>query len=178
MSVTAAPTTATTRATTTTTRPPTTTATTRPPTTVPPVQSPTIPATIRLARTSPNRVVAQDKFSLGSEVRINGTTFPYGAYTSACCSSTQVYEASIDFDLSRSYSLFTARLGVRDDTTGTNSVQIRVVGDGRELYSRSFALGQSEDVALSVTEVLRLRILVSGPLYTVRAAVGDPTVTT
>jgi hypothetical protein len=106
-----------------------------------------------------------------TQVAINGKTYPFGYVDGSCFCASR----SLDFNLSRTYSLFSARIGARDDSA-PGSAQIQVIADGVTLLSKSVTLGTSYDVRVSVKNALRLR-LVTIAKSGVIAAFGDPTVT-
>jgi hypothetical protein len=63
-----------------------------------------------------------------------------------------------DFNLSRQFSLMTARVGLIDRSSPGVSGDLTITADGRTIYSASFVLGQSEDLDLDVTNVLRVHV--------------------
>ena len=106
-----------------------------------------------------------------TQVAINGKTYPFGYVDGSCFCASR----SLDFNLSRAYSTFTARVGARDDSA-PGSAQIQVIADGVTLVSKSVALGTSYDVHVSVKNALRLRLVTIAKTGVI-AAFGDPTVT-
>jgi len=111
-------------------------------------------------------------FGTANQIAINAKTYVYGL--SGCkisCGS-----ATIDFNLRRSYSVLTARLGVLDSSNAAGSAHIQILADGVVIESKSVKLGVSHEVRVSVKNVLRLQFIESNDAGVV-AAVGDPTVT-
>lgn len=140
--------------------------------TSPSAQTPTAPTRVRLLDNS-GRMVEKSGMYVESEVDINGVAARPGVET--CCYSS-VQDSFIDFDLSRSFSTLTARVGVTDDSKATGTSRIQVIADGSVIFDQTFALGQSEDLELDVAGVLRVRFLFTGPGGTVKGAIGDPVV--
>jgi hypothetical protein len=123
-----------------------------------------------------NFVAAQHIVGYYQDVAINGKTALTAFRTSYSCCDSHPYEAYVDLNLSRAYKKLTGRFGVEDHAKANESVHVRVYADNRLLYDKAFALGQSEDVTLDVTGVLRLRFDFVGPFADVPTAIGDPTV--
>ena len=65
----------------------------------------------------------------------------------------------VEYNLGRQWRQLQATVGLRDDSGSSIQVRFEAFGDGRPLYSRVFMLGQSEQINLDVTEVLRLRLV-------------------
>jgi hypothetical protein len=130
-------------------------------------------ATVNLADPDGQKLIASRYNIVGAtQVAINGKVYPFGYVDGACFCSSR----SIDFDLSRAYSIFTARIGVRDDSAAGISAQVQVVVDGVTVTSKSVSLGTSYDVRVSVKNALRLRLVTIGK-FNIVPAFGDPTVT-
>lgn len=81
-----------------------------------------------------------------------------------------------DFNLSRRFSVFTARVGLIDRSSASVSGDLTITADGRTIYSRSFLLGQSDDIELDVSNVLRLRIQWDLLRLGAEGGVGNPKV--
>ena len=64
----------------------------------------------------------------------------------------------VEYNLARHWRHLTATVGLHDDSSSSIQVRVEAFGDERPLYGRVFALGQSEQVDLDVTGVLRLRL--------------------
>jgi hypothetical protein len=82
--------------------------------------------------------------------------------------------ASVEYNLGRQWRKLDMTLGLRDDSADNQSEQFKLLADGRTIYTRIFALGQSQHVVVSVGNVLHLEMettLVSpsyvGPVYAV-----------
>ncbi|GAA1791523.1 protein kinase [Planosporangium flavigriseum] len=112
-----------------------------------------------------------------TNVGINGQAAVSAFETSYCCNGTAAVEASIDLNLGRKYKTLTGRLGINDLSRSSAPVTVQILADDRGVIKESSVkLGQSEDLNVDVTNVLRLRIVFKGPLNSARAAIGDPTV--
>jgi hypothetical protein len=73
------------------------------------------------------------------------------------------YSESAEFDLARRAVRFRATVGLSDRSSdATGRAQFDVFADGKNVYSRQLGLGQSEVLDLDMTDVLRLRIAVTG----------------
>ena len=106
---------------------------------------------------------------------INGQRFAYGA-SGHCEIGCGIQDTEfIEFNLGRDYKTFRATLGLSDRSQQGSSKRMRVLADGKLLYERAFALGESEVVQLDVTGALRLRVELLAPLFAF-GAIGDPTV--
>jgi hypothetical protein len=117
-----------------------------------------------------------DVFTDANGVSINGRTFvdSYEADCQLLCNKEET--TWISLNLGRQYATLSARFGVSDDSlSSTKSATIEVIANGIIIYHRSFRVGQSSDVNLNISGVLRLIIQFSGPLGSVYPAVGDPT---
>jgi hypothetical protein len=110
-------------------------------------------------------------FGTATQVAINTKTFMYGL--SGCKTICSI--ATSDFNLSRSYSTLTARLGVLDTSRTGGVAHIQILADGNVIESKAVQLGASYDIRVSVKNVLRLQFVESNDGGVV-AAVGDPTV--
>jgi hypothetical protein len=114
----------------------------------------------------------------GADFSINGQTAVVGYRdTNSCFGCGEPMTATIDVNLARKFRTVKARLGLDDRSRADQEIRFEIFADEKMIYSRSFVLGQSEDVALDVTSVLRLRFAFIGKLglEKVIAAVGDPT---
>ena len=118
-----------------------------------------------------NLITNRYNIDSATQVPINGKTYPFGYVDGSCFCASR----SLDFNLSRAYSLFTGRIGARDDSSPGSQAQIQVIADGVTLLSKSVALGTSYDVRVSVKNALRLRLITIAKSGVI-AAFGDPTV--
>ncbi len=110
-------------------------------------------------------------------VNINGKYFGYGAKGSGYGGGT----GEIDFNLSRAFKTFKTRIGITDESGASCSTEIQIVDDGRTVVDHTLGLGQSQDVTVNVTGVLRVQVIFAntnnpgpGNCY---AAIGNPTAT-
>jgi serine/threonine protein kinase len=112
-----------------------------------------------------------------ANVGINGQTAVSAFETGRCCQGAAILETSIDINLGRKYKTLTGRFGINDLSRSSAEVQVKVLADDRGvIHETTVKLGQSEDLKLDVTNVLRLRITFKGPLSEAQAALGDPMV--
>ncbi len=112
-------------------------------------------------------------------LQINGKTSLNGFLDNWACGCNYddtTRESTADIDLGRHYTTFIARFGIEDHSATTKTIEYRVYADGHLIYDKGFKLGQSADVSINVTGVLRLEIDLRGALDEVNAAVGDPRV--
>lgn len=122
-------------------------------------------------------IAARNQVATYDDLPVNGKTqLRAFAEDLSCCGGNAQREAYIDINLGRAYTKLTARLGLEDHSAANLSVRFEVFADGRTLYDHSFVLGQSDDMTLNVTGVLRLRFYFVGPLNPVQAVIGEPTV--
>jgi hypothetical protein len=82
--------------------------------------------------------------------------------------------ASVEYNLGRHWQSLNMTLGLRDDSADNQPEQFRVLADGRIMYTRAFALGESQSVTINVMGILHLELentLLSqhyvGPVYAV-----------
>jgi hypothetical protein len=66
-----------------------------------------------------------------------------------------------EYDLGRKYGRFQAAVGLRDNVKAKTTMKIEIFGDGNQLWSGTFKLGEMTPVDVSVTGVLRLRLQVT-----------------
>ncbi|MCD0445797.1 NPCBM/NEW2 domain-containing protein [Glycomyces sp. A-F 0318] len=110
---------------------------------------------------------------------INGNDVRTGYLeSSSCFQCTGETEASVEIDLNRDYSRFTALLGLEDSSRADEEVGFYIYADGALIYEGKFSLGESEQIELSVNDTLRLKFVFTGRLSLdrVKPAVGDPLV--
>lgn len=98
------------------------------------------------------------------------------------CSSTTFQDDEIEFALRGQHQTFRANLGLEESSDAGLPVRMAVIADGQEIYAKDVQVGTSEEVALPVDGVLRLKVLAtkrfesrSGQCDTVKAAIGHPT---
>ncbi len=84
----------------------------------------------------------------------------------------------VEYNLSRSWGTFTATLGLDDTSKSGESVTFTVRTDGESVSTETLTLGETVDIEVDVTDVLRLRLEIAseggGDLYPVWV---DPTLT-
>ena len=161
----------------TTSQPTTSTQPTTPPTSSSVIQSQSQPGTVQLLDSANSSYVTQSSMGSGLAFAINGQQYSLGAYGYG--EPNKSPPAEIDFNLSRSFKTFTGRIGVIDSSPATCTAEIQVIADGRTVVDDSFSLGQSQDLSLDVTDVLRLQVIVvkSAPIGSCQGGLGNPTVT-
>lgn len=145
-----------------------------PPPPLDPTPPPT-PGTVTNFLGSDIRSAASSGFRGPDLVSINGQRFARSIYAAAESSTD-----SIEFDVGRDYSRLLTTIGAADDSSSsTEAVLYEVFADGQALFSRQLSFGQSEALDLNITNVLRLRFVVTriqdaaGITY---AAFGNPRV--
>jgi hypothetical protein len=108
-------------------------------------------------------------------VDISGKSYPHSIYLSV------VYDAGdVQYDLGRNYRRFRATIGLTDDSGSSASVLYEVFADGRRIYNATLGLGQTRDLDIDMTGVLRLDLRAKStteapccPAPDVNAAFGD-----
>jgi hypothetical protein len=100
-----------------------------------------------------NTVTNSGQMTTGS-VEVNGVVYA----NSVILDPNPGYPASISYNLGRQWGKLDMTVGLSDDSAEHQSVQFQLVGDGNTIYTHTFVLGQSQNVALNVTGVLRLDI--------------------
>ncbi|MHA6783539.1 NPCBM/NEW2 domain-containing protein [Pseudonocardia saturnea] len=103
-------------------------------------------------------------------VRINGISHPQSLGATFC---PPLDNRTWEYDLGRGYRTFSATIGLADDSNSRGMVRYEVFGDDRLLFSQDVGFGTSVDMEVSVTGVLRLR-LVSTPLAEPGCAGSEP----
>jgi serine/threonine protein kinase len=174
-----------------TTRVPDTTTTVADTTTVPDSttipDTTTVPDTTTADTTATEPVVGQGRLLMASDavggVGINDETTGVNGKTGQntlvslldnCCGPGPINDYA-DFNLSRMYSTVTGRVGVTDNSPAGAPVTIQFFADGKSIYDRTFVLGQSQDVSLSVKNALRLRVQFTSPRNDVQGGAVDLT---
>jgi len=66
---------------------------------------------------------------------------------------------TVEYNLGRHWQHLQATVGLRDDSAAHAQVRLEAFGDERPLYSHAFSLGESEQINLDVSGVLRLRVV-------------------
>lgn len=125
------------------------------------------PATkTRKAGASPAMVVEVYKWSYLTEreahddrgfwvetVDINGGTYP-----KSVTGGTNWDEPYIEYNLSRRCTRLRTVVGLSDKSTTGATAIVELLGDGNQLFTRSFGVGESQVLTLDVSRVLRLRL--------------------
>lgn len=111
---------------------------------------------------------------LSGNQSINGRTYDWAVHNDPITDQTSGYA---DWNLARKCLKLrtTAGLGDASDSTATGTVSLS--GDGTDLYTKAFSLGQSETRTLDLTDVFRLTFTWSkaGPQQT-QVVLGEPEV--
>ena len=86
---------------------------------------------------------------------IAGTTFPFGVGTHAV--------STLNLDLKGGASRFTSQVGVDDETDGQGSIEFKLIGDSRELWTSGLMKGKekAKPVDVDLTGVRKLTMLVT-----------------
>ncbi len=130
-----------------------------PPTTVP-VGSPVATGGVKLLdpTNNTNYVVLDTAERHGVlNIGINGTTFADAAEGYGVPAVNTAEE--VDFNLSRSFTTFSGRVGVADTSPASCQVEIQILADGNPLLDQTFGLGASKDFSFSVTGILRIQVI-------------------
>jgi hypothetical protein len=69
--------------------------------------------------------------------------------------------ATLDYDLGRRYSSFSARVGLRDDSDPESVQRFEVFADGEMLFQADVAFGQLQQIDVSIAGKLRLQLAVT-----------------
>jgi hypothetical protein len=93
-----------------------------------------------------------DTFTGSAEV--NGQT-----YAESVSLEVNPGPANVSYDLGRQWGHLQATLGLSDDSPENEKVQFQIIADQRTIYSHVFELGQSQQINLDVTGVLRLELI-------------------
>lgn len=88
---------------------------------------------------------------------IDGTSYEdsYSSYLPSC---SQDMRDAWEFNLDRKYSRLQAVAGVVDLSESDTRMRFRVLLDNRVVFEKTSALGQSSNINVDVTDVLRLRL--------------------
>ena len=141
---------------TTTSSSPSTTSSTGPPTTVAPTTA--VPTTV-VSSALPDRAFL-DTFTrvngdaTTGQAKANSVTYLHAITQDAQCQG----QRSVEYDLSRAYTLLEGVVALRDDSDSGIAVIYAVYGDEKQLAKGSVALGQTDPIHIDVTGVLRLRL--------------------
>jgi hypothetical protein len=90
------------------------------------------------------------------EANINGQSYPHSILFYGCCPATA------DYDLGRHYRRLKATLGVNDEAPSDARSTFEVFLDGRKVYSTIVKLGKPATLDLDVSDILRLRMIMTG----------------
>jgi hypothetical protein len=89
--------------------------------------------------------------------KANGTVYPHAVQVNAYGSQP----TNVEYDLSRAYRRVIGDVALEDRTSGDTTFKVEIYGDKRLLFDATLALGQTKQVTIDVTKVLRLRLSVS-----------------
>lgn len=103
---------------------------------------------------------------------INGRSYKKSFITNTYRTSTSF----IEFNLSRRCSQLKMSLGVTDSSRTGATAQFEALADGNQLLTRTYELGQSENVVLDVRNVLRVRLEGTSTAEGGRIGIGSPQV--
>lgn len=105
-------------------------------------------------------------------VTVNSVSYAHALSSRTNCPTFLNNSYSVEYDLGRHYQTLKAMVGVTDDSAANAEVLFEVVADGRTVYSQTAGFGRPLPVKVSVTGVLRLRIVATRTNSTCVA--GDP----
>jgi len=105
-----------------------------------------------------SRLVAQNSFWWAGEsvANINGHAYIHSLRDNR--SATRSSPGFVEYNLSRACLTFRMTGGVADESASDGSAQLEIATDGVQRWARTMSLGQSENVSLSVSGGLRLRL--------------------
>jgi hypothetical protein len=96
----------------------------------------------------------------------NGVNYSHPVDMEAGCNNSDGGDYWVDFNLARRYTQFTATVGLRDDAPTNYPVSFKLIADGQTLASGTLTLGKATPIAVSVSNVLRLRLFINDPQST------------
>ncbi|MGI5174969.1 protein kinase domain-containing protein [Dactylosporangium sp. CA-152071] len=120
-----------------------------------------------------------DMYYTATDIDINGKKSVSGWSSGfSCCNNgtTRVVEATIDINLSRKYTTLTGIVGIEDHGKPNVPIRVQVFADNTSVFDKQVTLGHPEDLKVTVTGCLRLRVVFTGQMYQAQAVVGDPKV--
>jgi hypothetical protein len=87
--------------------------------------------------------------------QVNGTPYPHSQGAQFCFGSN---ERKWTYVLGRRYSSFRGIIGLSDNSVSTAKIQFAILADGRPVYSKNLAIGQSAPLSVPVRNVLQLEL--------------------
>ncbi|MBL1094195.1 MULTISPECIES: NPCBM/NEW2 domain-containing protein [Streptomyces] len=93
-----------------------------------------------------------------SAATVNGVGFPRSV-TQAVNSGAPTNEA--EYNIGRRWNKFKATVGLRDDSPTGGKLTFEVSADGKSIYKKTTALGQTQNVTLNLNGALRLKLTVT-----------------
>jgi hypothetical protein len=93
-----------------------------------------------------------------SPAEINGRGF---ARSVTLIASSAGPTNSAEYNIGRDWSVFSATIGLRDDSPSGGSLTFEVSVDGTRKYSREIPLGRSQNISLNVSHALRIKLTVT-----------------
>ncbi|MFD3999072.1 NPCBM/NEW2 domain-containing protein [Streptomyces sp. NPDC058583] len=69
--------------------------------------------------------------------------------------------SELEYNLGRDWKSFKATVGLRDDSPSGGNVTFEVAVDGRTVYTKTVALGQTQEVNVDAQDALRLKLTVT-----------------
>jgi hypothetical protein len=85
---------------------------------------------------------------------VNGQYFAESVYL-----SLNPGPANVSYNLERQWHSLQATVGLSDDSPEAEKVRFQVIADQRIIYDHTFVLGQSQQINLNVSGVLRLELV-------------------
>jgi NPCBM/NEW2 domain len=126
----------------------------------PPVSAPGSPSA-----SSPGQAVAGQFLAALNPVSGSGDLFTGSAEVNGQYFANSVYldlnpgPGNVSYNLGRQWRELDATVGLSDNSPENEKVQFQVFADGRSIYNHVFQLGQSQQITLNVTGVLRLELV-------------------
>jgi hypothetical protein len=113
---------------------------------------------------SPSQAVASQYLAALNPVSGSGDLFTGSTEVNGQYFADSVYldlnpgPGNVSYNLGRQWRDLEATVGLSDDSPENGNVQFQVFADGRSIYNHVFQLGQSQQITLNVTGVLRLEL--------------------
>lgn len=114
---------------------------------------------------SPSQAVSSQYLDALNPVSGSGDLFTGSAEVNGQQCANSVYldlnpgPGNVSYNLGRQWRDLAATVGLSDDSPENEKVQFQIFADGRSIYNHVFVLGQSQQINLNVSGVLRLELV-------------------